>query len=267
MEDARGRRSASVTPETRDSGPRTATREASPSVGNVISPYPAEREATEIVSLATPERRRTSRVTRVILLPTITLIAIGVSAYYFYGQSLYLGDGKGVPTVSTAPVDVGAGDPPTRPIANIGVTAPSAPPASLGTGSVAAIETAKGAPPIESSTSVPISPERPGKAAETGSDGASSPTPLPHQPSAGAAAQPRVSTSAMPTAGNEVTAKQSATNRTKRMYPDAGAPVSAQSLLGDSRVNVRPEVARPSACTEAVAALGLCSPSSTAGSK
>ena len=63
----------------------------------------------------------------------------------------------------------------------------------------------------------------------------------------------------MSTAGNDLRAKQSATNRPMRMYPDASAAVSVQSLLSDSRVNVRPNVPRTGACTEAVAALGLCS--------
>jgi len=266
IEDVHRRRPARETPETRDSGPKPATREPRSSVGDVISPYPAIRGANEMIPSATPERPPMSRVTRAVLLPTITLIAIGVSVYYIYGQSPHLGEGKGARTVSTSPVDVNAGDPPTRSIPKIGVTAPSAPSAPLGTGSVAAIETAKGAPPIESSTTVPTSPASPSEAAATGSDDASSQTPLLHQPSPGAA-HPKASTSAMPTASNEVAAKQSRTNRPMHMYPDASAPVSAQSLLGDSRVKVRPEVPRPSACTEAVAALGLCSPSSTGESK
>ena len=124
-----------------------------------------------------------SRVALLVLLPTIALIAIGVSAYayYIYNHSVQLREWKGERAVSTGPADVNAGDLPTQPIPKIGVGAPSAPSPSLGTGSVAAIETAKPAPPIESSTAFATSPAGPRTAAATGSNGASSQRPSPSE--------------------------------------------------------------------------------------
>ena len=123
-----------------------------------------------------------SRVALAVSLPTVALIAIGILAYYVYSPSVQLSERQGAQAVSAAPADVNAGGPPTRPIPKIGVTASSAPSASLGTGSVAAIGTAIPAPPVEPSTAVTISPVSQGTAAATGSNGAASQTPSPNEP-------------------------------------------------------------------------------------
>jgi hypothetical protein len=284
--------------ERRESGPEIVTREARSLGKDVTSLFSAAQRATAMVPLATAERRPRSRVALVVLLPTIALIAVGVSAYYVYSHSVQLLDWQGAQAVSAAPTDVNPGNPPTRSVAKIGVAAPSAPSASLGTGSVAAIGTAKPAPPVEPSTAFANSPASQGTAAATASNGASSQTPAPDKPSP-SEPQPQVSTSdqvtpaqpfaakaegvvkepsaaptaiagdlrrTTPAAGNEVTAKHSATNRPMRTYPSASAAGSVQSLLSDSRV-VRPEVPRSGACTEGTAALGLCSLNSRGESK
>jgi hypothetical protein len=277
------------TGETRESGPEIVTREARSLGRDVTSPFSAAQRATAMVPLAPAERRSMPRVARVVLLPTIAIIAIGVSAYYVYSHSVQLRERQGAQAVSAARADVNAGDP-TPPNPKIGVTVPSASSASLGTGSVAAIGTATPAPPVEPSTAFATSPASQGTAAATGSNGASSQTPSPNEPSpsephpqvstsdqvisaqqfaaeaAGVVKEPSAATAAagelrrkVPAAGNEVPAKHSATNRPTRTDPAASAAGSVPSLLTDSRVNVRPNVPRPGACTEAIAALGLCS--------
>jgi ribosomal protein L40E len=264
----------------------------------VTSLFSAAQRATAMGPLhnleATAELRPASRVTLTILLPTAALIAIGIFAYYVYSHSVQLSEQQGAEAVSAAPADVNADGPPTRPIPKIGVAASSAPSASLGTGSVAAIGTAKRAPPVEPSTAVTISPVSQGTAAATGSNGAASQTPSlnePHpqvstsdqvspaqqfaakaegvvkEPSAATAVAGDLRNRTMPAAGNEGAAKPSATNRPMRRYPDASAAGSVQSPLSDGRVNVRPDVPRPGACTEGVAALGLCSLNSRGESK
>jgi ribosomal protein L40E len=264
----------------------------------VTSLFSVAQRATAKVQLhnleATGELRPMSRVALAVSLPTVALIAIGIFAYYVYSHSVQVSERQGAQAVSAAPADVNTGGPPTRPIPEIGVTASSAPSASLGTGSVAAIGTAKPASPVEPSTAVTISPVSQGTAAATGSNGADSQTPSPNKPqrqvstsdqvspaqqfatkAEGVVKKPNAPTAdagdlrdrTMPVAGNEVTAKHSATNRPMLRYPPASAAGSVQSPLSDGRANVRPDVPRPWACTEGVAALGLCSLNSKGESK
>jgi hypothetical protein len=264
----------------------------------VTSLFSAARRATAMVPLhnleATAELRPMSRMALAVLLPTVALIAMGIFAYYIYSHSVQLSEGQGAQAVSAAPADVNAGDPPTRPIPKIGVTASSVPSASLGTGSVAAIGTAKTAPPVGPSTAVTTSTVSQGTAAASGSNGAASQPPSPNEPHAQVSTGDRVTPAqqsaakaegvvkepiavtavagdlrhrTMRAADNEVTAKHSATNRPMRTYPAASAAGSVQSPLSDGRVNARPDVPRPGACTEAIAALGLCSLNSRTESK
>jgi ribosomal protein L40E len=262
-----------------------------------------------VTSLATSGQRATAKVplgnfgaaaelgpmsrAALVVLPTLALIAIGIFAYYVYSHSVQLDERQGAQAVSDAPADITTGGPPTKPTPKIGVTASSAPSASLGTGSVAAIGTAKPAPPVEPSTAITISPVGQGTAAATGPNDAGSQTPSPNEPhrqvstsdqvspaqqfadkAEGLVKKPSAATAAagdlrdrtMPPAGNEVTAKHSATSRPTRMYPAASAAGSVQQPpLSDGRANVRPDAPRP--CTAGVAALGLCSLNSTGESK
>ena len=271
------------------------TAAAQASVASEPSFATASSPAPQLARPAAPEELRPmSRVALAVSLPTVALIAIGIFAYYVYSHSVQFSERQGAQAVSAAPADVNAGGPPTRPIQEIGVTAPSAPSASLGTGSVAAIGTVKPAPPVEPSTAGTISPVGQGAAAANGSNGADSQTPSPNEPqrqvstsdqvspaqqfapkAEGAVKKPNAPTAdagdlrdrTMPAAGNEVTAKHSATNRPMIRYPGASAAGSVQSPLSDGRANVRPDVPRPWACTEGVAALGLCSLNSKGESK
>jgi ribosomal protein L40E len=233
----------------------------------VTSLFSVAQRATAKVQLhnleATGELRPMSRVALAVSLPTVALVAIGIFAYYVYSHSVQVSERQGAQAVSAAPADVNTGGPPTRPIPEIGVTASSAP-----------------------STAVTISPVNQGTAAATGSNGADSQTPPSNEPqrqvstsdqvspaqqfaakAEGAVKKPNAPTAdagdlrdrTMPVAGNEVTAKHSATDRPMLRYPGASAAGSVQSPLSDGRANVRPDVPRSWACTEGVAALGLCS--------
>ncbi len=271
------------------------TREPRSWGGAVTSPVTVAQRATAKVALgnseATAELGPMSRVALVVL-PTLAFIAIGILVYYVYSHSVQFSERQGAQAVSEAPADFNTGGPPTKPIPKIGVTASPEPSASPGTGSVAAIGIAKPAPPVEPSTAITISPVGQPTAAATGSNDAASQTPSPNEPhrqvstndqvspaqqfadrTEGVVKKPSAATAAagdlrdrtMPVAGNEVTAKHSATNRPTRMYPTAGAAGSVLAPVSDGRANVRPDVPRP--CTEGVAALGLCSLNSTGESK
>ena len=283
---------------THESGPEIVTREPR-SVGRAVtSLFSVAQRATAKVVLhnleATAELRPMSRVALAVSLPAVALIAIGIFAYYVYSQSVQLSEPQGAQVVSPGPADVNAGGPPTQPVPKIGVTASSAPSASLGTGSGAATGTEKPAPPVEPPTAVAISPVSQGTAAATGSIGAASQTPSPNDPhrqistsdqvspgqqsatkAEGAIKKPSAPTAdagdlrdrTMPAAGNEVTAKRSATNPPMRGYPAAGAAGSVQSPPSGGRSSVRSDVPRSGTCTEGVAALGLCSLNSGGESK
>lgn len=261
------------------------TREPRSGGRAVTSPFSVAQRVTAKVPLhnleATAELRPSSRVVRAVSLLAIALTAIGIFAYYVYSPSVQLSERQGAPAVSAAPADVNAGGPPTRPIPIIGETASSAPSASLGTGSVAAIP----APPVEPSTALTISPVGQGTVAPTGSSGAAGQTPSTNEPHRQVSTSVHVSPSeelaakaddvvkkpsaattnagnlrdrTMPATGSEVTAKPSTPNRPMRTYSAATASGSVQPPLRDSRTTVRPDVPRPGPCTEAVAALGLC---------
>jgi hypothetical protein len=285
------------TARTHESGAEIVTREPRSLGRDVASLSCTAQRATMMVPLhnleATAELRPMSRVALAGLVPTVALIVIGISAYYVYSHSLQLRDSQGAQAVSAASADVNSGDPPTRPIPKIGVTASSVPSATVGTGSDAAIGAAKTASLVEPSTAVTTAPVSHGTAA-AGSNGGASQTPSPNppppqvstsdqvtpaqpfaakaegvvkEPSVAAAVRGGLRHGSMQAAGNEVTAEHSARNRRMRMSPAASAARSVQSPLSDGRANVRPDVPRPGACTEAVAALGLCSLNSTGGSK
>ncbi len=212
------------TAETRESAPEIVTREARSLGRDVTSLFSAAQHATAMVPLAKAERRPMSRVAPVVLLPTIALIAIGVSAYYVYSHSVQLREWQGAQVVPAAPS-------PNKP-------SPSDP-----------------HPQVSTSDQVTPAQQFAAKADE-----------VVREASAATAVAGDLRRT-MQAAGNEVTAKHSATNRPMRTYPAASAAGSVQSLLSDSRVNVRPDVPRPVACTEGVAALGLCSLNSRGESK
>ena len=298
VQDVPRRWPANETATSSEAGPEIVAREPRSLGRDVTSLFSAAQRATAMIPLhnleATAKLRPTSRVALTVLLPTVALISIGIFAYYVYSHSGQFGERQGAPAVSAAPADVNAGDPRAGSIPKIGVTASSAPSASLGTGSGAAIGTAKPVPPVEPTTAVTTSPVGEGTSAATGSNGAASQTPSPSEPhpqvstsdqvtpaqqfatkTEGVVNEPSAATAVagdlrhrtMPAAGNKVTAKPAATNRPMRMYPPANAAGSVQPLLSDGRVNVRPDVPRPGACTEGVAALGLCSLNSRGESK
>ena len=62
-------------------------------------------------------------------------------------------------------------------------------------------------------------------------------------------------------------ASQTVARRSTTSYPATAAVEAVLPRQADSRVDARPDTQRSSACTEAVAALGLCNPGTTGESK
>jgi len=234
------------------------TRELPRPANAAIEPAAAQTSGAPEPSFATPnsltsrldrpraietsaELRPTSRVARVVSATTVGLIAIGILAYYVYSPSAE--EGRGEHAISAAPETVNSRAPLTRPIQEIGVNAFPAPPASLGAGSDDAVETGRAARAVEPS----ISASRQDGAAATGSNRADSQTPPPNRPR------------------RQITTSDQA-SPTQRLAPRAQGLVNKPSApsadAGDSR-----DAASLRACTEGVAALGLCSPNSKGGSK
>ena len=260
--------SGDETTETRESEPEIVTREPRFLGRAITSLFSTAQRTTAMVPSRDPdamaEPRPRSRVALGVLLPTAALIAIGISAYYIYSHSVQVSERQ---AISGAPADVNASDAPTRPMPKIGVTGYAPPPASPDTGSIAAIETAKPAPPIEPPTAVTTSPASTSDQATPAQPFAPKTDEGVKGPSAAIPLDGELRRRTVQTAGNEVTAKDSARNRPMRIYPAASAAGSVQPLLGDGRASVRPVVPSPRACTTEVAALGLCSLNSKGESK
>jgi len=212
----------------------------------------------------TAELRPMSRVVRAVSLGAIALIAVGIVAFYVYSPSVPLSERQDAHAVSAAPADVNAGGPPTRPIAKIGETPSSPPPASPGTattilpvgqGTVAPTGSsgAAGETPSTNTAHRRVSPseEMPAKADDVGK-----------MPSTPTTTTGNLRDKTMPATGSEVTAKASTPNRVTHANSAATASGSVQPPPKDGRATVPPDVPRQGPCTESVAALGLCSPNS-----
>ena len=158
----RGRRTRQARPCARSAAlelrPFDAVRiRAVPIAAHAQSP---SRPSRYTISRPQEELRPSSRAVLAVSLPTVALIAIGILAYYVYSPSVHSASGRARRWSPLTPADVNAGGPPTD-LSKVGVTASSAPSASVGTGSVAAIGTVKPAPPVEPSTAATSSPGRP----------------------------------------------------------------------------------------------------------
>jgi ribosomal protein L40E len=282
---------------TREAGPEIVMREPPTLGGSVTSLFSAAQQATPQVpprSLeATAEPRKMSRVTLAVALPAVAL-AIGVLGYYLYSQSLQLNERQGAQAVSPGPSDFNAGGPPPQPISNVGVTASPMPSTSPGMGSGAGGGTEKPPPPVEPSTAVTSSTVSQDATAASDSTGAAgqkgSPNDPPRQVStsdqvslrqeSAAKTEGAITKPGLPAAdagdvrdktigapGNEISAKRSTTKPPVRRYPAAGATGPAQSPPSGDRSTARTGAPPSRTCTEAVAALGLCSLNSAVESK
>ena len=206
-----------------------------------------------VTSLFAARRRPLPRLALAVALPAAVLTAVGVSAYYVYRDQLQLSG-----SLSAGPMNSAA---------QIGVTAS----------------------PINQSNKGVIGPE-----------GVNAQAPTPRQSDATVTSQPGISTGdqAAPAqqlvteavevarapgaetavaaerrhkttraGGSRVASARSAADPSTSTYRAAAAAAPPQLLLNNSRLNVPPDAPRPSACSEAVAALGLCSPTSRTENK
>jgi hypothetical protein len=249
------RQPGKATARDREPGVEVVTREPRSLVKDVISLFSGALRATYLVPLpnlgATAGRRPMSRVALAALLPALLLTAVAISAYLAYRHPPQLGERlNAMQPDAAAPADGN----------------PSVSPVTLGTGSVAAIRSTRPITPNESSSDVITSPVIP-RARIATSDQAPPAQPLATQAEAeGVVGAPgtATTTTAEPrrktirAAGNQAAPRDSAANRSRETPAVSAAAAPAESPLGDSRANVPPDVLRPSACTEAVAALGLC---------
>ena len=200
--------------------------------------FSVERHAAHVISVfqfvATAQRFPIARVA----LPGLLVAALALSGYYIYRRPQ-----SDVPTEATSR------------------TAPVIAPASDAAGSLVTQ----------------------GKIRTTGSESVNAET-LPHlQVPAAAASQsadtvgvgPRPATpvatesrqKAMRAAGQRVVPKQMPSSRSTATYPKPVAGILMQLRAADTAVRVAPDASRARACTEAVAALGLCNPDTRGESK
>lgn len=260
-----------------------------------FEPAPAPTPESVVESHDENRRRPGNKAARAAaILSTVLLSAIAVSAYYLYLDPVQLKEGlSAAQRNSSAPADLKPGGTPIRAIPEENVVATSVPPTTL---DAAAGVKALGLPSqVGSSTGAATSPVTQGSTRATRSDGVEDGAPMPSQSRAAAISRPRVptsdqATSAPPfatrakgaekaphpatalaakprpdttgTANNQVAPSDSAASRSTTA---GSAPV--QSRLSRSRGNVPFTSPRPSVCTEAIAAAGLCNLSSTEGSK
>jgi hypothetical protein len=225
--------------------------------------------ATDVVPLPNVVTTPRPRLTFHAILPAVLVAAVALSAYYVYRYPVQPRD-----WLSRGPPELGVPAP-----ADAGRT--SAPPG----------------PPVDARTEVAASPMTRGSIRATDADGSGGETPTPPGPSRdGSTRQPPRSTVSQMTAaqpfGNETAgtptavttiaveprkktartvddrgASQNVATRSTTSYPATAAVEAVLPQQADSRVDVRPDTQRLSACTEAVAALGFCNPSTTGESK
>jgi len=123
------------------------------SVPSLATASPSAKPA-RVATANAIEEWRPSRVGLAVLLPIMALIAIGIVAYYFYGDDLQFGQRHGVPASSAVPEAVSSGASSIRPIQETELKAPSAPSASPIPASAPGAPTSDTAPPVEPSTAV-----------------------------------------------------------------------------------------------------------------
>jgi hypothetical protein len=72
---------------------------------------------------------------------------------------------------------------------------------------------------------------------------------------------------ALQAARQRVVPKEMPSNRSTATYPEPVAGILMQPRAADTRARIAPNASRERACTEAVAALGLCNPDTKVESK
>jgi Double zinc ribbon len=251
------RRPGNETAGARDYAVEVVTR-APRSLGRgMTSLFSAARRAADVIPLhnlgAAAGRRPLPRLALAVVLPAALLTAVGVSAYYVYRHQVQLSG-----WLSAAPPD---------PAAPTGVTAS---PVNQSGKRATGPDGVNGQTPTPSQSDAAITPQLRVSTSDQAAPAqqlASQAAEVARAPGAATAiaAEPRHKT--MRAAASRVASAHSATNPSTSTYRAAAAAAPVQLPLSDRRVNVPPDALRPGACTEAVAALGLCSLTSRRESK
>jgi len=230
---------------TRDYTVEVVAREPRPLDGGVASLFSAAQQVVPLLDLGfAPRRRPLPRLALAVVLPAALLTAVGVSAYYVYRHQVQPSG-----SLSSGPPD---------PAARTGVTASSVSQNAkgmIGTDGVngqgpTPRQTPAVTPPPRVSTTDHAAPAQQPVSAAVGVARA------PGAETAIAAEPPHKTTRV---AASRVAPVRSAAGPSTSTYRAAAAAAPMQLPLSNSRVNVPPDAPRPTACTEAIAALGLCS--------
>ena len=242
------RRPGNETAGARDHTVEVVAREARSLGGGVASLFAAQR-ATEVVPLrdlvAAARRRPLPRLALAVVLPAALLTAVGVSAYYVYHHQVQLSG-----SLSAGPPD---------PAAPTGVTA--SPVNQSGKG-VIGPEGVNGRAPTPRQSDAAVTSQLGVSTSDQAAPAQQLVTEaaeVARAPGAETtvAAEPRPKTTRV--GASRIPSARSAADPSTSTYRAAAAAAPVQLPLSNSRVNVPPDAPRPSACTEAVAALGLCS--------
>jgi|SRR5450631_2114770 ribosomal protein L40E len=202
---------------------------------------------------ATAGRHPMSRAVLAGFPPVVLLIAVALTAYHVYLHPLQLREWL---SAIRAPMDGNPGGLPTQSIpGTIGVPASPAPPADLGTGSVAGISSAGPAPPNKAATDVTPSPVRQDGTLATGLDSAGGQTLAPDPT--------RAAVMPLGSATDQVLPPTQLATQAEKGVGTSGAATAIAAEPRDTPAIIPPHVTRPGGCTEAIAALGPCSSKKT----
>jgi ribosomal protein L40E len=207
------------------------------------------------------------------ILPALLVVAVALSAYYVYRYPLQRGDWlRHGPPEPAVPASADAGRTPSASsAADAGVAPLDSPPVNRG---ILAGASLPPGPPVDTNIEVAASPatrDSVGSTRQPPRSTASQITAPSSNETAGASApvttiavEPRNKTTRTV---DDRGASQTVATPSITSYPETAAVEAVLPRQADSRVDVRPDTQRSSACTEAVAALGFCNPSTTRESK
>jgi hypothetical protein len=231
--------------------------------------FSVEQRATYVIPVrdfvATAQRSRIARVA----LSALLVAALALSSYYVYRhpQSDTGGGSSAIRTLSSAvPAKTG-----------VSTTV------SVGTVGMSTEATSELASPAASASDVTgpqvkqgrIRPTEPAKLDTEALTPAQSLAAAPSQTADTVGVGPRPATpvatesrrKAMPAAGQQIVPKEIPSNRSTATYPDPLGGILMRPRAAATAVRIAPATPRARACTEAVAALGLCNPDTKAESK
>jgi hypothetical protein len=230
---------------------------------------PLQQHATYVIPVrdfvATAQRSRIVRVA----LPALLVAALALSGYYIYRhpQSDVGGSSSAIRTPSSA-VPAKTGVPATVSVGTVGMSTEAA----SGPASPVASASDVTGPQVKEGRIRPTEPAKldievltpaqslavpPSQTADTVGMG-----PRPATPVATESRQ-----KAVPAAGQQIVPKEMSSNRSTATYPDPVRGILMRPRAAATAVRIAPATPRAMACTEAVAALGLCNPDTKAESK